>query len=329
METLIKKLAEAWGPSGYEHQVRDLIRAEVEPLADEVRVDPLGNLVCRLGEGPLRVMIAAHMDEIGVIVSHIDRQGYARFANLGGVLPATLLGARVRFENGAIAAVGVEHQFSKRGDLPGLDGFFLDLPENSGVQPGDPGAFIGDVLWQGDRVIGKSLDDRLGCAIQIETLRRLRAQGTPHTLYFVFTVQEEIGSRGAMTGAFGVEPDFGIAIDVTPTGDVPKPSPSPVRLGAGPAIKARDTGHIVPNWVKDLMIARAGEASIPYQIDVLQVGTTDAATMQLVRSGVPSGAVSIPTRHVHTRSETALRSDITASIDLLVAVLGGPIERPR
>ncbi len=329
METLIKKLAEAWGPSGYEHQVRDLIRAEVEPLADEVRVDPLGNLVCRLGEGPLRVMIAAHMDEIGVIVSHLDRQGYARFANLGGVLPATLLGARVRFENGAIAAVGVEHQFSKRGDLPGLDGFFLDLPESSGVQPGDPGAFVGDVLWQGDRVIGKSLDDRLGCAIQIETLRRLRAQGTPHTLYFVFTVQEEIGSRGAMTGAFGVEPDFGIAIDVTPTGDVPKPSPSPVRLGAGPAIKARDTGHIVPNWVKDLMIARAEEADIPYQIDVLQVGTTDAATMQLVRSGVPSGAVSIPTRHVHTRSETALRSDIAASIDLLVAVLGGPIERPR
>lgn len=325
METLINKLAEVWGPPGYEYQVRDLIRAEVEPLADEVWVDPLGNLVCRLGEGPLRVMASAHMDEIGVVVSHIDRQGYARFVNLGGVLPATLLGARVRFENGVIATVGVEHQFSKRGDIPGLDGFFLDLPANSGVQPGDPGAFVGDVLWQDDRVIGKALDDRLGCAVLIETLRRLKAQGTPHTVYGVFTVQEEVGSRGAMTGAFGVEPDFGIAIDVTPAGDVPKPSPSPIRFGAGTAIKARDAGHIAPHWVKDMMIARAEAAGIPYQIDVMQIGTTDAATMQLVRSGVPSGAISIPARHVHTRSETVSRSDISASIDLLVAVLSGPI----
>jgi len=328
VEALIKKLAEAWGPSGYEHQVRDLIRAEVEPLADEVWVDPLGNLICRIGDGPLRVMVSAHMDEIGVVVSHIDRQGFARFANLGGVLPATLLGARVRFENGAIAAVGVENQFSKRTTVPGLDGFFLDLPDDSGVQVGDAGAFVAETVWQNGRVIGKTLDNRLGCAVVIETLRRLKEQGTPHTVFGVFTVQEEVGSRGAMTGAFGVEPSLGIAIDVTPTGDVPKPSPSPVKLGAGAAIKARDTGHIVPAWIKELMVARAEEANIPHQFDVMQIGTTDAATMQLVRAGIPSGAVSIPTRNVHTRSETALLSDIQATVGLLVAVLSNAIERP-
>lgn len=328
MESLITKLAEAWGPSGYEHQVRDLIRAEVESLADESWTDPLGNLVCRVGDGPRRVMVSAHMDEIGVVVSHIDRQGFARFANLGGVLPATMLGARVRFENGAIAAVGVENQFSKRSTVPTLDGFYLDLPEDSGVRVGDPGAFVAETVWQNGRVISKTLDNRLGCAVLVETLRRLKEQGAPHTVFGVFTVQEEVGSRGAMTGAFQVEPDLGIAIDVTPTGDVPKPSPSPVKLGAGPAIKVRDTGHIVPGWIKNLMIQRAEDAGIPYQLEVMQVGTTDAATMQLVRAGIPSGAISIPTRNVHTRSEIALLSDIEGTVDLLVAVLRGEIERP-
>lgn len=328
MEALITKLAEAWGPSGFEHQVRDLIRAEVEPLADEVWVDALGNLICRLGEGPLRVMSAAHMDEIGVIVSHIDRQGFARFSNLGGVLPASLLGARVRFENGTIAPVGVEHQFSKRNEIPRLEGFFLDLPADSGVRPGDPGAFVGEAQWQGERVIAKALDDRLGCAVQIEALRRLREQGTPHTLFFAFTVQEEIGRRGAQTGAFALEPDFGIAIDITPAGDAPKASPSAITLGGGAAIKVRDTRHIVPGWVRDLMVARAEETGIPYQLDVMMLGATDGASIQLARAGVPTGGISIPARQVHTRSETALRGDIVAAVDLLVAVLANPIERP-
>lgn len=328
MEALIKKLAEAWGPSGFEHRVRDLIRAEAEPLADEVWIDPLGNLICRIGEGPLRVMVAAHMDEIGIVVSHVDRQGFARFTSLGGVLPATLLGARVTFENGATGVVGVENQYTKRTNLPNLDGFFLDLPEDSGVRVGDPGAFSGEALWQGGRVIAKTLDDRLGCAVLIEAMRRLREQGTPHTVYFAFTVQEEIGSRGALTGAFGVEPHFGIAIDVTSTGDSPKPVPSAISLGGGAAIKVRDVRHIVPAWVKDLMVTRAEEAGIAYQLDVSRLGTTDGASIQLVHTGVPTGGISIPARNVHTQSETALRSDIQASIDLLVAVLSGVIERP-
>jgi putative aminopeptidase FrvX len=325
VEALIKTLAEAWGPSGFEHHVRDLIRAEVEPLADEITVDPLGNLICRVGSGPQRVMMSAHMDEIGLIVSHIDRQGYARFAPIGGLFPATLLGARVRFENGVIGTVGVEHQFTKRRELPETDGFYLDISQdadgNADVKVGDPGAFVGEVTWRGERVIGKSLDDRIGCVVQIEALRRVKEAGTPHTAYFVFSVQEEVGTRGAGPAAFGIEPDLGLAVDVMPTGDTPHGRENAVRLGGGAAIKTRDPGLIVPASVRDLLIRRAEEAGIPYQLEVLQGGSTDGRAIQVTRSGVPTGVISIPLRYVHTPSETADMRDVRAAVDLLVAVL--------
>lgn len=325
---LIKPLAEAWGPPGFEHHVRELIRALVEPLADEVRVDPLGNLICRIGSGDTRVMTAAHMDEIGVIVSHIDRQGFARFASIGTVFYGTLLGARVRFENGVLGTIGVDHEYSQRRNLPTYDGFYVDISEGEGNAPvgvGDPAAFVGDVIWRGSRLIGKSLDDRLGCAIQIEVLRRLKAQGTPNTVYVVFTVQEEVGSRGAGPATFGIDPHLAIAIDTTPAGDQPKVKPMPVKLGAGAAIKVRDTGHIVPASVKNLFVQRADEAQIPYQLEVLELGSTDARMMQAARTGVPTGAISVPTRYVHTPSETVEWSDVEAVADLLTAVLSNPV----
>ncbi len=325
METLIKTLAEAWGPSGFEHHVRDLIQAEIAPLADELTIDPLGNLICRVGNGPQRVMVAAHMDEIGLMVSHIDRQGYARFAPIGTLFPATLLGAHVRFENGVIGTIGVEHQYSKRRDLPDTGGFYLDLSrngkENADVQVGDPGAFVGEVVWRGARVIGKSLDDRLGCAILIETLRQIKAAGSPHTVYAVFTVQEEVGSRGAGPAAYGITPDLGIVVDVVSPGDVPHGKPTAITLGGGAAIKARDTGLIVPAAVKDLLIQRAEAARIPYQMEVMEGASTDGRAIQIARAGVPTGAVSIPVRYTHTRGETADWGDIQAVIALLVAVL--------
>ncbi len=330
MEELIKTLAEAWGPPGFEHHVRSLIRAEVEKTADEITVDALGNMICRVGNGPKRVMTAAHMDEIGLIVGHIDRNGFARFAPIGGLFPATLLGARVRFENGTIGTIGVDHQFTKRRELPLHNGFYIDISQdaknNSAVQVGDPAAFVADVFRRGDRIIGKCLDDRLGCAIQIETMRRVKAQGTPHSLYFAFTVQEEVGVRGAAPAAFGIEPAFAIAIDATPTGDVPYSNDMAITLGEGAAIKARDTGLIVPGPVKDLMVHRAQDAGIPYQIEVLELGTTDGKVIQNVRSGVPTGAISFPVRYVHTTSETADLNDIEAVIRLLVEILTKEIE---
>ena len=330
METLIKTLAEAWGPPGYEHQIRDLIRAEVVNLADEITVDSLGNLVCRIGNGPKRVLVAAHMDEIGLIVSHIDRQGYARFAPLGALYPAALLGARVRFENGVIGTIGVEHQHSKRRELPDTEGFYLDLSvsadENAAVSVGDPGAFVGEVLWRGHRVIGKSLDDRLGCAVQIEAMRRVRAAGTPHSVFFIFTVQEEVGARGAGPAAYGVEPDVAFVIDGTPCGDQPHGRPMAIRLGGGVAIKTRDSGLIVPAALRDLLVQRAEEAGIPYQLEVLVGGSTDGRMIQVARGGVPTGGISIPMRYIHTPSETADMNDVRAAVDLLAAVLTGEME---
>lgn len=322
MDSLIKTLAEAWGPSGFEHRVRDLIRAEVEPLADEVRVDPLGNLICRIGSGPKRIMTAAHMDEIGLIVSHIDRLGYARFAQIGALYPAALLGSRVQFENGQIGVIGADDQHARKRELPGLGGFFIDV---DGVQVGDPAVFVGETIRRGNRLIGKALDDRLGCAIQIEAMRRIRDTGTPHTIYFAFTVQEEVGTRGAEPAAYGIAPDFGLALDVSPTGDQPHGRPIAIRLGGGAAIKARDMSLITPPAVKDLMIRRAEEAGIPYQIEVLTGGGTDAKVIQVAHSGVPTGAILVPVRHVHTPGETVDRGDMQAALSLLVAVLSQEI----
>ncbi len=330
MEDLIKKLAETWGPPGFEHLIRDVIRAEVEPLADEVRVDALGNLICRIGQGERRVMVAAHMDEIGLIISHIDRQGFARFSSMGTLFPAALLGARVRFENGVIGTIGVEHQYTKRRELPAVDGFYLDISQdasgNAAVKVGDPAGIVGTVFTRGDRIIGKSLDDRLGCAVQIEAMRRIKQSGTPHSIYFVFTVQEEVGSRGAQTSAYGVEPHFGIAVDISPAGDVPHGKQSELALGAGPVIKTRDTSHIVPASVRDLMIRRAEENGIPYQLEVLDLGSTDGRVIQLAKSGAPTGGLLVPVRYTHTPSETADMRDARSVVDLLVAVLNGPLE---
>jgi endoglucanase len=268
------------------------------------------------------------MDEIGLVVSHIDRQGYARFASIGTLFPATLLGARVRFENGVIGTIGVEHQFSKRRDLPNLDGFFIDIStgdQNAEVRVGDPAAFMGEVITRGDRIIGKSLDNRVSCAVQIEAMRRIKTQGTPNSLYFVFTVQEEVGSRGARPAAYGIDPHVAIAVDVTGTGDLPKGKSMAVTLGAGAAIKTRDTGLIVPAAVKNWMVERAEAAGIPYQLEVFELGGTDGTAIQAVRSGVPTGAISIPARYIHTRSETVDRRDVQAALDLLVALLSRPI----
>jgi endoglucanase len=329
VEALIKKLAEAWGPSGFEHHIRDLIRAEVEPVADEVRVDPLGNLICRIGQGERRVMTAAHMDEIGVIVSHMDRQGYARFSNIGTIFPAMLLGARVRFENGVIGTVGVEHQYTRRRELPALDGFYIDISAgadgSAAVGVGDPGAFVGETLVRGERIVGKSLDNRVSCAIQIEAMRRIRQTDTPHSVYFAFTVQEEVGSRGARPAAYGIDPQLALVLDLTGTGDQPEGKNMAVKLGEGTAIKVRDTGLIVPAHVKEMLIRRAEEAGIPYQLEVLEAASTDGSVIQLARSGVPTGALSVPARYTHTPSETCDLRDIRATVDLLVGILGQPI----
>ena len=325
MRELIRKLVETFGPSGVEKQIRSVIRAEVEPLADEIRVDPLGSLVVRKqgnGEGK-RIVLDAHMDEIGVMVTYVDEKGFARITRIGGVYPLTCVGARVAFADGTTGIIGVEQKRNNPGSIPKFEQLYLDVGgasrDDCPVNVGDAAVFVRPFTTQGTRLIAKAMDDRIGCAILIETLRRL--EQTPHDVYFVFAVQEEVGLRGARTSAYGIDPDMAIAVDVTTTGDVPESRPMAVELAQGPAIKVKDSGMIAHPAVRELMVQRAQEAHIPYQLEVLERGSTDAAAIQLVRAGVPAGCLSIPCRYVHTPSEMVDEEDVENSVRLLLAML--------
>jgi len=329
LNELIKKLVEAWGPCGHEHQVRRLIQEEVAGLVDELRVDALGNLICRVGSGGKRIMVSAHMDEIGVMAMFAEPEsGYLRFDPLGGLLHSTLAGNRVRFEDGTIGVIGVHDSFGVgRTSVPSLGDFYIDVSDGEGaaVEPGSAAAFWREFETRGTRLIAKSLDDRIGCVVAIETLRALQRE-TPNELYFVFSVQEEVGLRGARTAAYGLDPELGIALDVTATGDELRNRKMGVRLGGGAAIKVHDSGLVVPPAIVAWMEARAREEGIAVQRELLGGGTTDAAVIQSARAGVPSGCISIPCRFLHTTSETVDSRDVQACIDLLRALLARPVE---
>jgi len=331
MKELIKKLTETYGPSGHEERIREVIRAEIEGLADEVRVDALGNLIAlKRGKGQgIKVMLAAHMDEIGIIVTHVDEKGFLRFAPVGGVRPLTLLGGRAVFADGTVGTFGMEKREPEEAKkIPTFDKLFLDVgagdKESVPVKVGDVACFQRPFVAQGDRLIAKALDDRIGCAVLIQVMRDLKE--TPHDVYFVFSVQEEVGLRGAITSTYGIQPDLGISVDVTRTGDTPEAHPMAVSLGAGPAIKVKDGRMLAHPAVKDLLVRTAEELGIPYQLEVLERGTTDAAAIQISREGVPAGCLSIPCRYVHTPSEMVDYNDVANAVKLLVAVLSKPIE---
>ncbi len=332
MQPLIKKLVEAYGPSGYEGQVRELVRAEIRSLPDYTSVDPLGNLIAVLKKktkSGRKVMLSAHLDEIGVMVSHIDERGFARFVNLGGVSPLTCVGGRVRFASGVTGVIGLDARRDDPGKPPTLAELFIDFGAASRadcpVKVGDAAGFYRPMETIGEhRLVAKSLDDRIGVAILIEVMRQLK--NSPHEVAFVFSVQEEVGLRGAGTAAFGLDAEVGIAVDVTRTGDTPNGPKMAVNLGGGPAIKVRDSGMLADPRVKDLLVQRAREANLPAQLEILEAGTTDAAAMQIARGGLPAGCVSIPTRYLHTPSEMVDLRDVEGVVALLVQTLQKPIE---
>jgi putative aminopeptidase FrvX len=327
MKQLLKTLTEAYGPSGYEDAVRTLISKEIKGLADEVRVDALGNLIARKkpaagAKNPKKIMIAAHMDEIGVIVSHVDKKGFARFTNIGSPFGRYTLGARVHFLNGVTGVVGYDRLENIHEAVP-LNKMFIDVgatnAQDCPVRVGDVGAFERTYFEMGDRLVAKSMDDRSSVVALIETLRGLKS--TQNDLYFVFTTQEEVGTRGAGPAAYGINPDIGIAVDVTPTGDTPASLKMVMELGKGPCIKFRDVGMISDPRVVEWMIQTAEKAKIPYQREVLLVGTTDAHAIQVAGAGVMSGAVSVPVRYVHSASEMIDFNDLKNTVKLLIALL--------
>ncbi len=330
MKDTIRKLVEAWGPSGAEHRVRALIEGEIKGLADTVRTDALGNLIAlKKGSGDgCKVMLSAHMDEIGVIVSWIDEKGYVRINPIGGVRPLYEVMGRVEFENGTVGVIGME-KMEKPDQVPPFDKLYVDVGassrEDCPVRIGDFGSFRRSMVETGDHLTAKAMDDRIGCAVLIQAMRDVSA--TPHDVYFCFSSQEEVGLRGAMTGAFGIAPDVGIAVDVTAAGDTPEPQAKmATELGAGPAIKVKDGGMLATPWVKEWMVRTAEANDIPYQLEVLSGGTTDARAIQTTQAGIPAGCLSIVTRYIHSPSETVSYSDVVNSARLLVALLSGPIE---
>jgi tetrahedral aminopeptidase len=331
MNDLIKKLVETYGPSGFEDGIRDMIRAEIEGHADEVWVDQMGNLVARKGNKQdgkgLKVMIAAHMDEIGLMVTHITEKGFLRFTNIGGLRPHNLMGSRVQFADGTIGVIYSE-KLEEASKIHPVNKHYIDVGatsrEDCPIEVGSAAGFVRPFLAAGNRLIAKSMDDRIGCVIGIEAMKRLA--GTPHEVYFVFSVQEEVGTRGAQAAANALDPDVGIALDVTGTGDTPEAATMSVVLGDGPAIKVKDSGMISHSGLVRLMRRRAEEAGIPFQMEVLEGGSTDARAVQIAGSGSAAGCISIPCRYVHSQSETVDANDVENSVKLLVEILSKPIE---
>ncbi len=332
MKSLIQKLVETHGPSGYEAQIRAVVRKEVEPYADDIQTDALGNLIVRKGMGSpggIKVMLAAHIDEIGLMVSQVDEQGFVRFTTLGGVRPYTCIGGRVRFLNGVAGVISFE-PLEDLTRLPTIEQLYIDLgfpvKTDVPVRIGDVATFDRPFMDLGNRLVAKSMDDRIGAAVLVETLRQVKA--TPHQLFFVFSTQEEVGCRGATGATYAIDPDLGLSVDVTGTGDTPRRTKvrMQVSLGGGPAIKVRDGGMLADRRVVDWMIGAAEKKSLPYQLEILEGGTTDARAMQITRAGVPVGCLSIPCRYVHSPSEMVDYNDVVNAVQLLIELVSQPIK---
>ena len=330
MKELIKRLTEAYGPPGYEQAVRNIIQDEIALHTDEIEIDPLGNLhALKKGSGKgIRIMLAAHMDEIGLMVAHINEKGFARFTTMGGVRHETMVGNRAVFTNGALGVISVENWLLHSALDQSQRTLYLDFGAKSNkdvpVRVGAVAAFQRPFVDLGEVLVAKSMDDRIGCAVLVETLKQLKK--TPHEVHFVFTVQEEVGTRGATTAAYKVHPDVSIAVDVTDSGDVPERKHFDVKMGLGPAIKVMDGGMLAHAGLKRWLVDTAAKNKIPHQLEVLTFGTTDARAMQLAHEGSAAGAVSIPCRHIHTPSEMVSFTDVQNAVKLLLALLASPAQ---
>jgi endoglucanase len=338
---LLKAISEAPGVSGFEYGVPTLIRKELGGHTDGMREDRFGNMYVSKGNGKRTLMVAAHTDEIGLIVKHIDDKGFIRFAKLGGVPDHILLAQRVSVHGmkervrGVIGckAIHVMKDEEKK-QLVTYDKMFIDTGATKdqlskmGVSVGTPITMErGLTELKGDLVVAKAMDDRAGCYMLIEALKIAKPA---NKVVGVFTVQEEVGLRGATMSAFAVKPDIGIAIDTTIAGDHPEigESEAPVKLGYGPVILAADgrrdslgggliANPIIRGWIMDL----ADKSKIPYQLEVLEGGTTDATAMQLAHEGVPAGCISIPSRYVHSFSEVVSKKDLDSGVKLLAKMM--------
>jgi len=334
----LEKLSNACGVTGRENQVRDLMIQFMKPYVDEITVDRLENVIAvKHGKPKLpKIMLAAHMDEVGLMVKTINKDGFLQFTKIGGIDDRILLAQKVNVHTKKGAFPGIIgskpphiQKEEERKKIVHFDDLFIDIGAdgkdeaiNKGVSIGDPVSF--DVKYESlgnDVVMGKAFDNRAGCAAMVEALKLL--EKTEWSVCAVGTVQEEVGLRGAGTAAFGVDPDVAIALDVTVAGDVPgvREFDTSVKMGKGPALTVSDSGLITHPKVLRWLLDTAEEEIIPIQLESGLLGSTDAARISITRQGIPCGAVSIPTRYIHSPTGVLNLRDIEKSAKLTAAAI--------
>ncbi len=338
IKSLLEKFSNAHGISGREGNVQKIVKEEIRPYVDEVTEDSLGNLTAiKNGDKPT-IMIAAHADEIGLMVKQVDEKGFIRFARIGGWFDQTLLNQRVIIHAASGPIVGVigskpphvMKEDERKKMIEGKD-MFIDIGcqsqkevEDLGIGPGTTASI--DRCFaplQGDRVTGKAFDNRAGLVVMIEAMKRTRARSM---IYAVATVQEEVGLKGAKVCAYCHDPDIALAADVTIPGDHPgiEMKDAPIELGKGPVVIVADAsgrGLIATQRVVDWLAGTAKEFNIPVQLEVSEGGTTDATAIHLSREGVPTGVISVATRYIHSPVELLSLSDIDKAAELMARAL--------
>ena len=322
LETL-NTLNACHGPSGDEKEISEALTRLAAPFVDDCRTDTMGNLIAhKKGVGP-RLMIAAHMDSIGFIITHIEKEGFLRFGKIGGLHAPSILHSPIRFKNGVKGLVSLDESADEK--KMALDDLYLDIGAKDEAeakklaQLGDTAVLDAPAFLTGGKIVSPYLDNRISCTVLLMAMEQLKE--SPNDLYFVFTAQEELGLRGARTAAYAIEPDFAVAVDVTPAGDAlgTKHGGSSV-CGGGAAVKVMDGSVLCHPQMVERLAFLAERDSIPMQRDVIRSGGTDAGAIHLSRGGVITGGISIPCRYVHSPVEMADIGDVEACAKLVAAI---------
>ncbi len=338
-ERLLKQLSEAHGVPGFEDEVRADLRRLVEPYGTVLQ-DRVGSLICRQGEEGPRLMLAAHLDEIGFMVNHVGGDGFLRFLQLGGWWDQVLLGQRVivkSHKGDLLGVIGAKPPHlipaDDRKKLVEKKDMYIDIgvgakaeATEAGVRPGDAVIPVGDfqILTGGKAYMGKAFDDRAGVALMVDLLRHFAESEHPNAIYGVGTAMEEVGCRGAQTSAEVVNPDVALVLEVDLCGDVPGilPQEASTKLGGGPSIWLLDA-RMIPNLrLRDLVISTAEELEMPLQFSAYTGAAADGSAIHLHRTGVPTIVLGLPVRHVHSAAGIMHRDDYDNLLKLLIALVG-------
>lgn len=323
----LKTVLSVYGPSGQETRVAEVLTALLRDHADSIRTDVMGNLIVEKKgrENGKTIMLSAHMDHIGLVVTDIEDEGYLRVTPVGGVSVDSMRCRHVVFGN---SVHGVAVCQPTRGETAGMQHLFVDIGAKDKAEAltmvnlGDACVFAPEIIPLGEhRIAAPAMDDRCACALLAELVMQA---GTPrNNIAAVFSVQEEVGTRGAATAAFRIAPDLGVGIDVTAWGDTPEVKLPAVKLGEGAAVKFMDRSMIATPCVRDALIAAAEKAGVPYQREILPFGGTDGAAIQHSRGGVPAGTLSIPCRYVHSACEVIDMRDMDGALRILKEFVNG------